>query len=184
MIFNVVLAVVGGVLVADFLSGLAHWIEDTYFSPSTPLLGRTINKNVQHHLHPGLFVSNPWHVTIRSSLICALVVGLPLIAFGSLRWWSGLGLGVAVFANQVHKWAHMQTSSVPHAVRFLQRWHVLQRPEHHAVHHAGAKNHRYCVVTNVVNPVLDAVRFWRLLEVVVRVIIGYERRPDISVQAT
>ena|SRR5437867_2129026 len=173
---------IAGVLLADFLSGLAHWIEDGYFSPTTPLLGRTIAKNVQHHLHPALFVANPWFVTIRSSLVCAVFVGMPLAAMGKLGWWSGLGLAMAVFANQVHKWAHMPSASVPRVVQRLHRLGVLQSPEHHALHHAGGKDSRYCVVTNVVNPVLDALNFWRFLEWVVYNMAGYERRPDLSVQ--
>ncbi len=175
--------VIVGVLLADFLSGLAHWIEDSYFTPDTPLLGHTIAKNVQHHLQPALFVANPWFITIRSSLVCAVLVGVPLWAVDSLAWWSGIGLGMAVFANQVHKWAHMPSAYLPEPVRWLHQLGVLQTPEHHAVHHAGRKDSRYCVVTNIVNPVLDTLRFWRFLEGVVYAVASHERRPDLSVQA-
>jgi TMEM189-like protein len=105
-----------------------------------------------------------------------------LAVCGRLSWWGGLALLVAVFANQVHKWAHVPASCVPRSVQLLQAWGVLQTATHHAVHHTGRKDRRYCVVTNVLNPVLDASRFWRLLEVVVQAVSGCRPRPDISQQ--
>ena len=174
--------VTAAVLLADLLSGLAHWIEDSYFTPSTPGLGPTIAKNVAHHLDPTLFLSNPWHVTIRSSLICAVIVVVPVGFAGGLRWWVGLALCVAVFANQVHKWAHMPVSAVPEGAQVLQRWGILQSPAHHAAHHAEAKNRQYCVVTNVMNPVLDGLGVWRLLEHLVYGLTGSRPRPAISLQ--
>src|SRR6058998_2645877 len=94
-------------LLADFLSGLAHWIEDTYFSPGTLLLGPTIRKNILHHQTPQAFTQNPWYVTIRSSLFSALFVAAILYPLGLLGpVWLG-ALCLAVFANQVHKWSHL-----------------------------------------------------------------------------
>jgi ubiquitin-conjugating enzyme E2 variant len=55
--------IVASVLLADFLSGLAHWLEDSYFTPATPLLGPTIARNILHHERPEVFTTNPWHVT-------------------------------------------------------------------------------------------------------------------------
>ena len=174
--------VVVAVILADFLSGLAHWLEDSYFTPSTPLLGQTIAKNVLHHLQPAYFVSNAWYVTIRSSLVCAALVGAPLLAWGRLSWWVGLALVMAVFSNQVHKWAHMPAACVPGSVQLLQRWGILQTVTHHAAHHMGRKDRRYCVVTNVLNPVLDASRFWRMSEAAIHVVSGCWPRPDVSQQ--
>ena len=169
-------------LLADFLSGLAHWIEDCYFSPETPLLGHTIMKNVEHHRNPLVFVENPWHVTIRSSLVSAVVVGLVLAAFDLLGPVWVTALSISVFANQIHKWAHMR-SAVPRAVRILQSICVLQAPAHHLRHHTDSRNTHYCVVTNMLNPVLDAIYFWRVLELAVELVSGWERRPDASVEA-
>ena len=177
-----VLMVITAVILADFLSGLAHWLEDSYFTASTPLLGHTIAKNVLHHLEPAAFVVNPWHVTVRSSLVCAVLVGAPLAFCGWLPWWAGLALSVSVFANQVHKWAHLPASRVPGPVQLLQRLGLMQTPSHHAAHHTGRKNLRSCVVTNVLNPALDASRFWRVLEIAVHVVSGCRPRPDVSQQ--
>ena len=177
------LGAVEAVLLADFLSGLAHWIEDCYFSPETPLLGLTITKNVEHHRNPVLFVENPWHVTIRSSLVSAVVVGLALAALGLLGPVWLTALSISVFANQVHKWAHMRNSAAPRVIRTLQSIRVLQTQRHHLRHHVDSRNTHYCVVTNLLNPVLDGIYFWRILEVVVELVSGWERRPDGSVEA-
>src|SRR2546426_2572830 len=82
MMIAMVVRIAGSVLMADFLSGLAHWIEDSYFSPQTPLIGSTIRKNVLHHSQPQAFVGNPWHVTIRSSLFWSVSTAVVLYPFG------------------------------------------------------------------------------------------------------
>jgi ubiquitin-conjugating enzyme E2 variant len=177
------LGILGSVLLADFLSGLAHWIEDSYFSPDTQLIGPTIRKNILHHGQPQAFVRNPWAVTIRSSLFWAVSTGVVLYPFGILGpVWVG-ALGITVFANQIQKWAHMNGATVPRAIRWLQASRLLQTPAHHNRHHGGRLDTHYCVVTNALNPVLDAIGFWRALETVIRRVSGCERRPEMSYDA-
>jgi ubiquitin-conjugating enzyme E2 variant len=176
---TLLLGIVASVFLADFLSGLAHWVEDSYFTPDTPLLGSTIAKNVLHHHQPDAFTCNPWHLTIRSSVVCSVVVAAGLYVFGAFGPVWGAALGLAAFANQVHKWAHLRSSAIPRAVRWLQSIGVLQSPAHHAAHHGGAKDSRYCVITNALNPVLDALGFWRGLEAVVEHVVGARPRPEL-----
>ena len=83
-------------------------------------------------------------------------------------------------ANQVHKWAHMSVGSVPKVVRWLQAGRVLQTPAHHNRHHGGRRDTHYCVVTNVLNPVLDSIGFWRALEELVLRVCGRQRRPEMA----
>jgi ubiquitin-conjugating enzyme E2 variant len=119
-------------------------------------------------------------VTIRSSLICTLVVATTLLALGLLGPIWGAALGLAIIANQIHKWSHVRSIGVPRLVRWLQAAWLLQTPAHHAWHHGGDKNSRYCVITNVVNPVLDAVGLWRGLEFVISVLTGARPRAELS----
>ena len=175
-----VVEAVAAVLLADFLSGLAHWLEDSYFTPDTPLLGATIAKNVLHHDDPDVFTRNPWHVTIRSSVICSLVLGACLASAGLLgRVWVA-ALCLAAFANQVHKWSHLRGQAVPRVVRWLQQLGVLASTAQHARHHRADKDTRYCVMTNAVNPVLDALRFWAALELLVGSVTGARPRTALA----
>jgi ubiquitin-conjugating enzyme E2 variant len=64
----------------------------------------------------------------------------------------------------------------------LQTIRALQTPAHHAHHHRGGKNTHYCVVTNLLNPIVDAIRLWDLLEWIVYHVAGVRRRIDPSVK--
>jgi hypothetical protein len=49
------------------------------------------------------------------------------------------------------------------------------------VHHTNPKEVHYCPITNVLNPLLDGVRFWEGLEWVLEHAFGLRRQPDSSV---
>jgi ubiquitin-conjugating enzyme E2 variant len=74
----------------------------------------------------------------------------------------------------------MPAEEVPLVVRTLQKARVLQAQGHHLRHHAGIRDTHYCVVTNLLNPLLDHVYFWRVLEAVIEGVLGQKRRPDVS----
>ena len=41
------------VVLADFVSGFVHWAEDSWGSPSTPFIGKSvIEPNLRHHARP------------------------------------------------------------------------------------------------------------------------------------
>lgn len=41
---------------------------------------------------------------------------------------------------------------------------LLQSASHHATHHKSPYAVRFCTMTELLNPILDAARFWRTLE--------------------
>ncbi len=102
------------VLVADFLSGVGHWFEDSYFKPNTPLIGKIIQWNIEHHMYPRSFVQYPWYITIQTTSPFVLASAVLLHVVGHLSWVSGLTLLIVLFANQVHKSSHMNEKDVPH----------------------------------------------------------------------
>jgi len=175
-----VLKILEAVLIADFVSGLGHWIEDSYFSTDTPLLGPTIAKHLLHHQQPHVFVAKPWTVTIRSSLFWASMIALVLFPLGLLGTTWIMGLCALVFANQIHKWAHMSPMAVPRVVHWLQLRRLLLTSSQHRRHHTGSRDSCYCVVTNGLNPILDSIGFWRGMEFLVHVFFGATRRLDTS----
>jgi hypothetical protein len=58
-----------------------------------------------------------------------------------------------------------------------QRVGLLQSPQHHRAHHSGTKDSHYCVMTGLLNPLLERCRFWRALEWLLAR-FGLEKRDD------
>jgi len=173
------------VLITDFLSGLLHWLEDSYGKPNWPILGRfIIQPNIRHHHSPMAFTQNSW---LRSASVllfigAALLIAASLLGILSWRVWAIVMIGVN--ANEFHKWAHQPTDKNSRIVNLLQRLFILQTPTHHEIHHRRSKDSHYCVVTNLLNPLLEKLRIWRRLESLIHVTLGVTKRPDPSVAIT
>lgn len=160
--FGVVGQLLFGWLLADFLSGVFHWWEDRVGSTTMPLIGPAIVvPNREHHKNP-IPGGSRWHNRLVVAAVATpLAIGLGVV-FG-LNWiLAGMVLG-AVFVNDVHCWAHEPTKA-PRAVQMLQEAGLFQSPQQHAQHHRGAHDRRYCILTDMLNPWLDAVAFWLALE--------------------
>jgi len=169
------------VLLVDFLSGLVHWAEDTFWTERTPLVGRwIIAPNALHHVDGSAFVQRSWLASSWDLALVGVLVLLACAATDHLGWQAWLLAVLGANANQFHKWAHAPRRSVPAPVRWLQRARLLQPPSHHAGHHRGAKNSRYCVVTVLLDPLLDGTGFWRGLEALLVPLLGAPRRADIT----
>jgi hypothetical protein len=166
-------------LIADALSGLLHWIEDSYFSPNTPLIGRhVIAPNIEHHLDPRAFLRNSWWDSTWISLLIAAVLGLAIWASGLWHWTVALTLLIAAHAATVHKWAHRSRSENGPLIVALQRLHIIQSPAHHAAHHRPARDRRYCVITPWVNPIVDRLHLWHGLELAIQFLFRVAPRPE------
>ena len=115
---------------------------------------------------------------------------MPAAAVGvAVAWWTGMltwrvGLFAALTANMdpFHKVGHGTRKENGPVVSLLQGIRLLQTVRQHSRHHTDPKDSAYCVVTDVINPVLDRIRFWATLESFVRKTTGIRRRPDISVR--
>jgi hypothetical protein len=167
------ISVLGGYLLADFLSGVAHWAGDTVGDERTVFLGPNFVKPFrQHHLDPKDITRHDFIETNGNSCIVAapVVMGLAFFVPGSPGFWLYLAVllgSAALFVfltNQFHKWAH--ADAAPRAVRWLQRAGVILSPRHHAIHHASPHDKYYCITVGWMNPVLHKVRFFRACEAV------------------
>jgi|SRR6266511_2460716 len=182
-VFSVLLQIGAIIALADFISGVLHWMEDSYGSEHTPLLGRiVVTPNVIHHHHPREFTRSPfWR---RNSV--TLVLAFLMLAFGTLffgaSWQLHFFCALAAISNELHCWAHRSPEENGRLITFLHRYHILQTPDHHAVHHTDPKNRAYCVLTNCINPLLDRMRFWRRAEAVIYLILRVQPRPDPSLK--
>ncbi len=173
------------VIAADFVSGFMHWIEDSYFSEKTPLIGKwIIAPNMLHHRDPRAFVKNSW---LRSADVPLIIAGLVLLGawgLGLFHWTLVVFVLFAVNAAEFHKWAHRSRTENGRLIVFLQQAGLVQTPAHHAGHHRGGRDRRYCTITNYVNPVVDSIQLWRGLEWVILKLTGVAKRPEEDAEPT
>jgi len=166
---------------ADFITGIVHWFEDAYIREDTPLIGPTIGRiNVIHHHLPRQMTRNTWWQSSWDSVAISTIFLLIVWKLGLLGWQTWLFATVIATANEIHKWSHRTRKENGPVITFLQSIRLLQTPRHHAIHHTNPKNVHYCPITNLVNPILDTIRFWDAAEWLLAHTIGLHRRPDTS----
>jgi ubiquitin-conjugating enzyme E2 variant len=173
------LSFIAVVLFADFFSGVLHWAIDSYARTDLPLVGKWIGQpNIEHHKWPRAFLLRSWLQSSWDLLLLAstLLVGLHLAAM--LTWHACVFALLVCNANEIHKWAHRSRNENGRLITVLQLLKLVQSRRHHARHHTEGNKSHYCVLTDFVNPVVDALRFWRAAEVLVEAVIGLARREE------
>ena len=170
------------IMLADFIAGIVHWAEDAYIRDDTPLVGLLLGKPnmIHHHLPRYMARHSWWHSSLDLLLLMSLLV-ITMKLTGHLTWHVWLFAVIGTNANQVHKWAHRSRTENGLSISFFQDIKVFQSPAHHAIHHTNPKEVRYCPVTNLVNPILDAISFWAIVEFLNRHLFGLKRRADSSI---
>lgn len=172
ILFNVLKAM-GILLLCDFVTGVVHWLEDTYWTPDTPVIGKwIIAANWEHHKNGQAFLQKTWW----ESSWDLLTIGVVVIAIAAythhFSWEVCLFAVILANANQIHKWAHItRDENKPKLVSWLQKAYILQRTSQHGRHHRKPNNVCYCTVTNALNPVLDSIKFWHGLEYAIEKVI-------------
>jgi ubiquitin-conjugating enzyme E2 variant len=164
IIVSFIVQIALGWLLADFLSGLLHWVEDRFGRADMPLLGKHVFlPNLLHHQRPTAFLEFGFIGRNWTTWLAASLVALPLLLiFGPATWLLTAWLG-GMMTNEVHAWAHRKTLA-PRWALPLQRIGVIQSPAGHARHHVPPHVRGYCILTDWLNPVLDRTRFWTLIE--------------------
>ena len=154
-------------LIADFISGLGHWAEDTWGAPGkSEFLDKwVVLPNIDHHRRPGGIRNKTYWETNHVTVILSIFVVGVLLLLHVHTWQPYFTVFLISHSNQIHAWAHSQSS--PRWVRKLQRFGVLQSVGHHGEHHKRPYACRFCTTTSFLNPILDASRFWRGLEWIV-----------------
>jgi ubiquitin-conjugating enzyme E2 variant len=156
--------VFGSLVLVDFITGVLHWAEDTWTAPGrSKLLDKwVVRDNIEHHRRPGTIRAGNYWATNRVCIALAAVVAIVMVLFHVQAWQAYFIVALLSQSNQVHLWAHC--ANPPLVIRWLQRFGLLQSTAHHAQHHKRPYANRYCTTTNYLNPMLDAIAFWRGLE--------------------
>jgi ubiquitin-conjugating enzyme E2 variant len=152
-------------IIADFLTGIFHWAEDTWVTPKTRLIGGVIGvHNVEHHRNPGLMARmGTWITRNVASVVIAVSALLIFWIFGIFDWRIVLVASFAALGNEVHEWNH-RVKPKNAFVAFIQDSGLVQSKQQHAIHHKRPHDKYYCVLGNLTNAVLERVNFWRKLE--------------------
>lgn len=158
--------------VADLVTGLAHWLEDTYCLEDYPLIGSFIcEPNIEHHVDPQLMVREGTFFSrnVLQWTFCGLLYGaLWLIGLGGIYTFTILLM--ASFGNEIHRWNHM--SKTNGFVTFMKDSGLIQVQKQHSLHHKQPHNQYYCVMTSLLNAILERINFWRRLEWTVEILTG------------
>lgn len=160
---------------ADFLSGCVHWWEDRANTGNSrwEFINGVRRDNERHHNMPGWFLRYSWWGNVSTTAPFTLVLSAILFVSGcpAFCWMTALFIS---FGNLIHRFAHEPQAKVPYVIKILQDLGVFishhQHAEHHFDHRTGRllsreeSYRRYCVMTSWLNPVLDGIGFWDLLE--------------------
>lgn len=159
-----------GWLASDLLSGILHWSLDTLGTARTPIVGKSfIRPFREHHFDPRAVTHHDYVETNGSSCFAALPFlavssWMDLETYGSFLF-QGFIITIALGAlatNQCHKWAHMDSDSIPSLIQWAQQHHLLLPPRHHELHHTPPYNTHFCMSNGCLNTLFNRyLRLWR-----------------------
>lgn len=156
----VVIVVLVAYAVADFASGVVHFLLDNFGSPETPVIGQKFVKPFRdHHVDPMAMTQGDFIAVNADNVFVCLPVIIPAFFFLDAAhhpYWGvfiiGLVAGV-IMTNQLHKWAHMP--AVPRLVAAAQRNGIVLSKQHHSVHHSGGYDRNYCITWGRLDSLLN-----------------------------
>ncbi len=179
------LTVFAGLLGADFVSGVVHWLFDTWGSVDTPVVGQlAIRTFREHHVDAramtrhGFVETNGHNITLSAlpSVVGIVALGHHSLA-STLVAMSGFFMALCVgLTSQIHKWAHME--SIPRVVRKMQDLGLIIGARHHDRHHVCPHDSHYCITVGWMNAPLELVHFFRVLERVITAVTGAKPREE------
>lgn len=166
------LGAVLGHLAADLVSGIVHWLCDTFFAEDTPVIGRALIAPFREHHRDPLAITRHDFFEVNASNCMAMIPILAALGWSDAAGRDGptavVGFGFAVtfalavgLTNQLHKWAH--ATHVPRAAVWLQRARLIVTPEGHARHHRSGGGRAFCVTNGWCNPLLDRFEVFGIL---------------------
>ncbi len=152
-----------GYLAADFFSGFVHFMGDSFFHESTPIIGNAfISPFREHHTDPEAITRHDFVETNGNNCLASILI-LP-IAFLLLPLYPLVSAFIfffllSIFAtNQFHKWAHQKHPN--QTVQVLQKLGLILSPKRHVLHHTPPYHSDFCITVGWLNPVLNRLKFF------------------------
>ena len=200
-LFNYIIIFIASVLLGDIGTGIFHWSVDNYGSINTPVVGTVCAAFQGHHDTPWTitfrsFANNVYkicYVTVPTMVALYFAHPGPQVqVFTALfvNWW--------MLSQEFHKYSHMKRPPV--IIKFLQDNNVILSRKEHGRHHTSPFegghpvifSHfsflvfltfasiclcclftgNYCILTGIMNPLLDRSNFFRHLERIVYCLTG------------
>ena len=163
-LFSLLGQIILGWMFADLIGGLLHWWEDRLAPETLWLLGpAVVQPNRLHHTDPLAFaVGSLWSRNWTTWAAVALI-GAPLFLYWGFSVFLLAATIGGALSNEVHRAANLPTD-MPGWVRLLQATGFIQSPRHHGQHHRIPQDLSYCVLTDWLNPWLDALDPWAWME--------------------
>lgn len=179
-----------GVITADFMSGLIHWLADSYGSVDLFMVGKALIRPFrEHHIDPTSITRHDFIETNGDNFAVCLI---PLMRMSykfltytpqeireTYSWEMYVYLLVILVSltNQIHKWSHTYFG-LPRAIALLQRCHILLPQRHHRIHHVAPHDSYFCITTGWLNYPFDLINFWSKMESVILAVTGIPPRAD------
>ena len=155
-------------ILADFITGVVHWWEDTYGNPNWPIIGKYVVKpNLIHHKQPAKLLEGSYWSRINTSFFAALIIGVIFWLCNLLSWKVTLCLLFCVQANEIHAMSHRPDRKNSKITLFMQKIGIFQSKKMHRWHHKAPYETNFCIMSNFVNPILNKIEFWRKIEWVI-----------------
>jgi ubiquitin-conjugating enzyme E2 variant len=180
------LTVFAGLLGADFVSGVVHWLFDTWGSVDTPVVGQlAIRTFREHHVDARAMTRHDFVETNGHNITLSMLPSITgLLALqhhslaGTLVAMSGFFMALCVsMTSQIHKWAH-KADGVPRVVRKMQDLGLIIGARHHDRHHVKPHDSHYCITVGWMNGPLEFVHFFRILERAITAVTGVQPREE------
>ena len=159
-------------LLADFISGLVHFIGDTFGTETTPLFGKSfIQPFREHHTDPKAMTKHDFIETNGNNCIISIPAMILIFftidpSFNYLFFFLFSSftflMGFIFITNQIHKWAHVEKP--PKLIQILQNNSFILSPHHHSKHHAYPYDKYFCITTGWLNPLLTKMKFFEFIK--------------------
>lgn len=186
----ILLSGLAGICSADFVSGVVHWAADTWGSIDVPIVGPGLLRPFrEHHIDP---TSICRHDFIETNADC-FTVCTPFLAYSVYKFWTYSPQQIAdtynwemyvfllscfvAMTNEFHKWSHTYFG-LSRWKCLLQDMHIILPRKHHRQHHVSPHEINYCITTGWLNPLLEAIGFWRRAESFITLLTGAIPRSD------